>query len=498
MNFVFLCQIDLRMEKRIKIIYWLTTIALVALVAIQGYWLFNQYIYTLQKYEEELFQETIEVSQIDRVLRKKLHDDRFKTLTQWKMEAVQKNTSIFSPELEWIIDTYIIGKNEILDYDSISFQQLDSLSDIDKGVKKYRFDVKPPNREYDVYDALERFHIDELCPFTTERFDSLLQKKGLKALSLKTEVTDSMVWNPRKIKYTSIWNPVVEVIYPFNILQKEQVRVTYELGLSPILGRMLESLICSVVLSFLLIFCLIYQTRTIYKQQRIEELRKNFIKTMIHELKRPVSTLKMCISFMKNEKMIQDKEMKEDIIHSSQKELDNLSSYFSKLRDLTYGDMEEIPLNLSTFDLKEIVAKCIEKQNLPADRQINISTSFDSSSSSEIMADKMHISNILCNLLENAIKYSEGETSIHVVCRSVEDKYRIEVSDNGFGIPPSEWIFVFDKYFRSASIVDKNIPGIGLGLCYVKLLITAHKGKIFLESTLGVGSKFTIEIPRKQ
>jgi len=85
-----------------------------------------------------------------------------------------------------------------------------------------------------------------------------------------------------------------------------------------------------------------------------------------------------------------------------------------------------------------------------------------------------------------------------VNCYSVGKKYKIEVADNGFGIPPAECEYVFDKYFRSESIINKNIPGIGLGLCYVKLLVAAHKGTITLESTLEIGSRFIIEIPKQQ
>lgn len=482
------------MEKRVKIIYWLTVIALITLVVIQGYWLFNQYVYTLQKYEDELFLKTIDVITIDRRLRVELQDKSLQTMTQWQMKVLQNNVAT-STETEYILDTYIINKKIIKD--SVSLQQADSLSNLDVGIKKYRFVIKEPSRQHDVYDALELFRINELCPFRVERFDSLLQRQGIKALSIKSEMVDSITWNPSIIRHTSLWNPVMEVTYPFNILGKEGVIVTYKLGISPILGRMLESLIGSVILSFLLVFCLVYQTRTIFKQQRVDELRKNFIKTMIHELKRPVATLKMCISFMKNDRMMQDKTMKDDIIRSSQNELDNLSSYFSKLRDLTYGDMEEIPLNLSTFDLKELINECIGKQYLPTDRKINISTQFNEGDT-EIKADQMHISNIICNLLENAVKYSRGETSIHINCSSVKDKYRIEVSDNGFGISSAECAYVFDKYFRSASIMDENIPGIGLGLCYAKLLVDAHRGKISLESELEKGSKFTVEIPKKQ
>jgi two-component system phosphate regulon sensor histidine kinase PhoR len=485
------------MEKRIKIIYWLTIIALIALVAIQGYWLFNQYIYTLEQYENELFQKSIEAGQKDKEVRRALQDKRYELITPWKMSAKRNNSDAPIPQLEWILYTYVIDKNTVNIDNSILMQAIDSLSDNGRGVTKYTFNITNPHREYDIHEVHDRFHVNLLSPFQTERFDSLLQTEGIKALSIKTETTDSMIWTPQKISYTSIWNPTMEVTYPYNILQKEQVRITYRLGGSPILMRMFKSLFFSFILSLLLILCLIYQIKTIFKQQRIDDLRKNFLKTMIHELKRPVATLKMCISFMKNDKMMQDKTMKEDILRNSQNELDNLSSYFSKLRDLTYGDMEEIPLNLSTFQIQKLVNECIEKQNLPADRQIQITTHFDDDTT-EITADRMHIINIICNLLENAIKYSESETSIRISGYSVRDKYRIEVSDNGFGISPAELPHVFDKFFRSQGVTGKNIPGIGLGLCYVKLLVIAHKGEIFVESTLGTGSKFTIEISKKQ
>jgi two-component system phosphate regulon sensor histidine kinase PhoR len=484
------------MEKRVKIIHWLTAIALIALVIIQGYWLFNQYIYVLQQYESELYRKTIDAAVADKALRKELQNKGLYTMTRWEMNVMQ-NPAASNSDVDWKLYAYIIDKNEITSVESLSIQQIDSLCTTGNGIEKYKFDVKAPHGEYDIYNALERFQINKLCPFTTARFDSLLHAQGMKHLSVRAEAMDSILWSPQKINYTSIWKPIMEVIYPFDILGKEQVRVTYELGISPVLGRMLESLIGSIILSFLLVFCLIYQTKTIFKQRKIDELRKDFIKTMIHELKRPVATLKMCISFMKNDKMMNDKAMKEDILRSSQNGLDNLSSYFSKLRDLAYGDLEEIPLNLSTFALNEVIDECINKQNLPTDRQINIKTYFDTGTT-EITADRMHIANIFCNLLENAVKYSEGETTILIDCRSVGGKYKIEVSDNGFGIPSDECIYVFDKYFRSANVEDKNIPGIGLGLCYVKLLVAAHKGTISLKSKLGEGSAFTIEIPKKQ
>lgn len=492
---VLLRQIDSGIEKHVKIIHWLMAIALIALVIIQSYWLYNQYVFVIQQYESELYDKTIDLAIVDRELRKAHNANYLEVITRWEMN-VKRYPASSNSDVQWKLYAYLVDK-EIFPTSSLSVKNLDSLSNLAKGVESYKFDVIAPRGEYDIYDALERFRYNKLCPFTIARFDSLLLKEGIRPSSIRIEAVDSMVWDPQKIVSISLWNPIMEVTYPFDILGKEQLRVKYQLGVTPILERMIESLIGSIIVSFLIVFCLIYQIQTIYKLRRIEELRKDFVKTMIHELKRPVATLKMCISFMKNDKLIQDKIMKEDILRSSQNELNNLSSYFSKLRDLTYSDLEEIPLNISLFSLKEVVDECIGKQNLPTDRVISISTSFNNENS-EIIADRMHIDNIFSNLLENAVKYSEGDAAILIDCRVVGDIYRIEVSDNGFGIPSSECAYVFDKYFRSSTIEGKDIPGMGLGLCYVKLLVEAHKGKISLESKLGEGSKFIIELPAKQ
>ncbi len=492
---VLLLQIDYSIEKHVKIIHWLMAIALIALVIIQSYWLYNQYVFVIQQYESELYDKTIDLALVDKELRKAHGDSSLEVMTRWEMK-VKRYPASSNSDVQWKLNAYVVNK-EIYPVRLLSAQNLDSLSNLGNGVESYEFDVKAPRGEYDIYDALERFRYNKLCPFTIERFDSLLSKEGIRPSFIKIEAVDSLVWDPQKIVSISIWNPVMEVTYPFDILGKQQFRVRYQPGVTPVLGRMIESLIGSIIVSFLIIFCLIYQIKTIYKLRRIDELRRDFVKTMIHELKRPVATLKMCISFMKNDKLIQDKIMKEDILRNSQNELNNLSSYFSKLRDLTFSDLEEIPLNISLFSLKEVVDECIGKQNLPSDRAINIYTSFNNENT-EITADRMHIANILSNLLENAVKYSEGDTTILIDCRIVGDIYRIEVSDNGFGIPSSECAYVFDKYFRSSTIEGRDIPGMGLGLCYVKLLVQAHKGSISLLSKLGEGSKFIIELPRKQ
>ena len=273
------------------------------------------------------------------------------------------------------------------------------------------------------------------------------------------------------------------------------VNITLPVELSPVLSKMMNLLLLSIVLSVFLISCLVAQIATIQKQRKVEELRQDFIHTMIHELKRPISTLKMCISFMRNDKLMEDKESKEAVLADSRHELNNLSSYFSKLRDITFNDVTEIPLTLSAFDLRSTITDCIEKLSIPSGKTAAIHLLSDTKLT--VTADKMHLSHIISNLLENAIKYSGKKVEIKIgYCENNHESIAISVQDNGFGISKSDRKYIFDKFFRSPSITDRNIPGMGLGLAYVKQLVTAHKGSIEVESEEGAGTVFTIKLPQ--
>ena len=258
---------------------------------------------------------------------------------------------------------------------------------------------------------------------------------------------------------------------------------------------MAYTLLITVLLSVFLIFCLVYQIQTIRKLRHIEAIRQEFLHMMIHELKRPISTLKMCVSFMGNERMMQDEESKKRILASSHNELDNLTSYFSKLRDITLSDATEIPLVKSRFSLRSLIEECIGKQNIPSGKEVKIGIVAESDV--EAWADRMHIGNIICNLLENAIKYSREAVTIKIDYRMCKDSFlQITVADNGIGIAKADQRYVFDKFYRSETAKDKAILGIGLGLSYVKLLVEAHGGTITFENTEGEGTTFTILIPQ--
>jgi two-component system phosphate regulon sensor histidine kinase PhoR len=493
------------MERRIKFIYGLTICAIVAYSIVQGYWLFSRYQLSLEEYKSELYSTIIACAEEEMAIRNTLpHPPRFygnrlrktseikgdNVVETWRYEVFALDTLQYVPK-GTDAHTYLLDYIASL-HDSIP-------AELPKRLEYFVFTCDSKKNEdmgtSQLVEALNRFTVDHQHPFQKELLDSILRSRGIVAQSITTTKADTMVWQPSMQTDGSIWQPVMKVSYPYDIFEGQQVVVKTAIGMSPIIRRMTYTLLITILLSFFLVFCLIYQILTIRKQRHIEAIRQEFLHTMIHELKRPISTLKMCVSFMGNERMMQDEESKQRILTSSHNELDNLTSYFSKLRDITFSDSTEIPLVKSRFALRGLMEESISKQNIPSDKEVRMN--IVAKDDLEIRADRMHLANIVCNLLENAIKYSREAVTIRIDYQMREDgMVQITVADNGIGIAKADQRYVFDKFYRSESAKDEAIPGIGLGLSYVKLLVEAHGGTITFESIEGEGTTFTILIPQ--
>ncbi|MBQ6681253.1 MAG: HAMP domain-containing histidine kinase [Prevotella sp.] len=493
------------MERRFKFIYGLTICAIVAYSIVQGYWLYSRYRLSLEEYKSELYSTIIACAEEDIAIRKTLpYSPRFYGNRLRKTSEIKGDDVVETWRYEiFALDTlnYISkGTNAhayLLDYIASLHDSVPT--ELPKGLEYFVFTCDSMNNEdmgtSQLVEALNRFTVDHQHPFQKERLDSILRSRGIAAQSVTTTKADTMVWQPFMQMHGSILQSVMEVSYPYDIFEGQEVVVTTAISVSPVIRKMAYTLLITVLLSFFLIFCLVYQILTIRKQRQIETIRQEFLHTMIHELKRPISTLKMCVSFMGNKRMMQDEEGMQRILASSHNELDNLTSYFSKLRDITLSDATEIPLVKSRFSLRSLTEECIGKQNIPSGKEVKMD--IVAVNDVEAWADRMHLANIVCNLLENAIKYSHEAVTIRINYQQLTDGLlQITVADNGIGIASADHRYVFDKFFRSETVKDMAIPGIGLGLSYVKLLVEAHGGTITFESTEGEGTTFIILIPQ--
>lgn len=173
--------------------------------------------------------------------------------------------------------------------------------------------------------------------------------------------------------------------------------------------------------------------------------------------------------------------------------LDNLSAYFSKLRDITFNTVEQIPLNLSVINIECMFKEVAAAMIIPAGKTVEFINVIDRTL--EVSADPSHLYNILNNLVENAVKYSGSHVKIEAEAIVNNGFVELRVCDTGYGIPSGDLKHIFKRFYRGKA-GGGDQPGMGLGLAYVKLLVDAHGGDISVESMEGKGTCFTIKLPQ--
>lgn len=508
------------MEQRIKIIWMLSLAAMLLIIAGQGYWLWNQYRYKNEECADDMYRRVMDAVAVNDSIRRTMPRKTFGA------SSVSLNTSIslsyrdqkdsLNPagrqEYRQVVKVGTVDTDELLKA-SISDLMPDTvrLSRTGKdsiGVRTDRLNMQfvdslvLSNEDgysggVDIVRVLDQYKLQVDVPFTLQRFDSILQVRldGMPFTTQLTHVRDTLYRCKEKVTHrgTSLF-PVLQVDYPYNPMKFEQVRVQVQILPQALLLRMGGQLLGSLLLILLLACCLLFQIKTILRQRRIDEMRKNFVNTMIHELKRPVQTLKTCVAFLSHRELCADPQAMEEVIHDSRAGLDNLSAYLQKLRDMTRADDGQAQLTVTTFRLRETVDKLVLLQQSATDKQTNFEVRIDPSLT--VRADRLHFSNIISNLLENAVKYSGDAVHIVIEAAVTDARLTLSVADNGIGIPLAEQARVFDKFYRSASLPDPAVPGIGLGLSYVKLLTEAHRGTVTLRSRPRQGTTVTVSIPQ--
>lgn len=489
------------MEKKIKTLYILSIVAILAFLGMQVYWLYGRYEYSLSEYEN------IQIENISNAITE-YNNERAKHSSVKKIartqSSYQMNTDVDSAGNQRrtvTVTTKEIDGRKILgiaeernltpeEMKKLQELVLDSLDMVD--AKIATVDASGAPSDGVAWNAMRNFDNEIQSPFTTEGIDSILRKGNLNA-EITLVLQDSVTWEPVAIRHSSVVSPRFKVITPYSELEKKAVVIECVIPSSEILSSMGWTLALAVVLSLFLILCLVWQINTIVRLTRLDKIRNSFITTMIHELKRPISTLKMCVSGIDNDKLMEDAQLRHELTGETRKALDNLSAYFSKLRDITFNNVDQIPLNVTSINLFELVDSVITSIQLPSSKNVVFENNVPGKL--EVSADRSHLMNILANLIENAVKYSGEDVMIKIYAEVISEGIRILVEDNGNGIASTDQSKIFNRFYRGkASTTD--IPGMGLGLAYVKLLTDAHGGEISVESTEGVGSSFSIKLPQ--
>lgn len=288
-------------------------------------------------------------------------------------------------------------------------------------------------------------------------------------------------------------------LFPNKILEDRlSLHLYFPHSNSFVLKKMGSPLIISLVLMILIIFTISYMFRTILTQKKLDEMKNDFISNMTHEFKTPISTISLACEAMNDPSMMKGGQESAGpfvkMIADENKRLSNLVEAILQSAVIDRGELkmkeEQVPL----------VATIQEIAKAAAFRIASVDGEFILDLPKEevfVVADKMHVTNMISNLVDNAIKYS-GET-VHVTIRmnANDDKIVLSIIDKGIGIKKEFISKIFDKLYRVPTGNVHNVKGFGLGLSYVKALVDLFGWNLNVKSTPNVGSEFTITIKRK-
>ncbi|GAB4026111.1 hypothetical protein GCM10028773_54150 [Spirosoma koreense] len=304
-------------------------------------------------------------------------------------------------------------------------------------------------------------------------------------------------------------------LFPNNMLETgNYVYVHFPTQQQFILGRLGFTFAASAVLILVILACFYIAISTIVRQKKLADIKNDFINNMTHEFKTPISTISLAVE------MAQEQLRSEALSASTttglaepasghdfrlsrymgiiRDETRRLGSHVEKVLQMALLDRGEIKLNFSPVNVHDVIEKVLNNLGLQIEqRGGEVDLHFDADQE-VVEADEVHLTNIVYNLLDNALKYSPDSPHITLITRSLPEGVSITVQDEGLGMTKDQTSRIFEKFYRVPTGNRHDVKGFGLGLSYVKKMVDEHHGQIQVESQLGKGSSFDVILPYKQ
>ncbi|MBL7682205.1 MAG: HAMP domain-containing histidine kinase [Flavipsychrobacter sp.] len=262
-----------------------------------------------------------------------------------------------------------------------------------------------------------------------------------------------------------------------------------------ILRKMGWMIAASIIFTSIIISAFALTVRTLFNQKKLSEIKSDFINNMTHELKTPLATISLAIDALTNEKVIHDSDKVRYYSGMIKDENKRMNKQVEKILQAARIEKQDIKLNLQRLNAHDIINKVADNLALQIQEKNGTLSLTLNADKHVIEADEVHFSNIIFNLLDNAIKYSNDNLHIDVSTSVANGMLAIKIKDNGIGMNRETQARVFEKFYRAHTGNIHNVKGFGLGLSYVKATVEAHHGKVTVDSTLGKGSTFIVMLP---
>jgi two-component system phosphate regulon sensor histidine kinase PhoR len=248
------------------------------------------------------------------------------------------------------------------------------------------------------------------------------------------------------------------------------------------------------ILSILAIVFFLYSMWFIMEQKRLSELQKDFINNMTHEFKTPISSIKIASDFLSNDEYLKNDNRLNRYIQIIREQNQRLNDQVEKVLNVARLEKDSIELKKEIFEINKTLEDVINNESLKL-KQGKIEFS-KLENPININADKLHFVNVVANMIDNAIKYSNDTPFVEISLNEAEKDVLLSIKDQGIGIDKENQKKLFDKFYRVSTGNVHNVKGFGLGLFYVKNICNAHGWLLQVQSEPNVGSEFIITIPK--
>lgn len=450
------------MNRRIHIAWGVSFFAIACLLTFQGFWLVRTFHYKKAEY----------LNMVNNVLVQAVETGFEEHLV--RNQTIRQNLPRFGLDLNQEMIKFVVqGDTTLMNYENdISYLG---------AIRKICYDlINQQSRENIIM-------LDSICHSYFAR-SGITDSYILELVDIKTGKIIATTENGSSGVSKSIVSNMIEL----GIKSHHGLIAYFGMPYGTFFFQMTSVLIGSFVMLALLVICFMYQWKTISFQRNVAKIREDFMNSMVHELKSPLSMIeKGCVAIVQNkDSKLGDKQL--ILLDSVLAQIQQLNNFVHKLLSGWKQGFRVTWKKLNLHDAMDSIVRQFTPEltgksvSIKVDYQLEVDT---------IVADTIHLPNAINNLVENAIKYSGNEPEIEVSCRGEGEMIIISVKDNGIGIPEKFREKIFERYFRVSGGKSSDVLGFGIGLSYVKQVVEAHGGVIRVDSTVGVGTTFTVMIP---
>lgn len=286
-------------------------------------------------------------------------------------------------------------------------------------------------------------------------------------------------------------------LFPNDQSEKENyLRIYFPTKKEYIMSSM-TMVIPSIILTALLLITFTITLLIIFRQKKLSDIKNDFVNNMTHEFKTPISTISLASQMLQDQSVTKTPETLKYISNVIKDETRRLSFQVEKVLQISIFEHEKSTFKFTELDINEIIANSIANFSLKVDSKGGKIISDLKAEDAWAMVDELHFTNVIFNLMDNAVKYSREDNPVELTISTwnEKDSLFIAIQDNGIGMKKEDLKKIFDKFYRVPTGNLHNVKGFGLGLAYVRKIVQGHNGQIKVESELNHGSKFIIRIP---